>query len=84
MFNNSSDFPITTTYFWFKFEHTISMTKRKVFFTVKNTVSVIEMEECNISGNGTIDFSEFLAMMASQMRSVDEEAEFREAFKGRY
>ena len=34
-----------------------------------------------IAGNGTIDFPEFLAMMARQVREADTEEEIREAFK---
>lgn len=35
----------------------------------------------NISGNGEIDFQEFLLMMAKKMNAVDSEQEIREAFK---
>ena len=36
------------------------------------------------SGNGTIDFQEFLSMMARQKKNpVDEELELRESFKVR-
>jgi len=34
-------------------------------------------------GNGTIDFPEFLSMMARKMKDVDSEDEIREAFKVR-
>lgn len=33
------------------------------------------------TGNGTIDFSEFLTMMARKMKETDSEDELREAFK---
>ena len=32
-------------------------------------------------GNGTIDFPEFLTMMARKMRDTDSEEEMREAFR---
>jgi calmodulin len=35
----------------------------------------------NPTGNGTIDFSEFLTMMARKMKETDSEDELREAFK---
>ena len=33
------------------------------------------------AGNGTIDFKEFLEMMARKMKETDTEEEIREAFK---
>ena len=33
------------------------------------------------TGNGTIDFPEFLSMMAKKMKDVDNEEEIREAFR---
>ena len=36
------------------------------------------------SGNGTIDFPEFLTMMARKMKEQDSEDEIREAFRGDY
>jgi calmodulin len=35
----------------------------------------------SISGNGTIDFPEFLTMMARKMKDTDSEEEIREAFR---
>lgn len=35
---------------------------------------------CN-TGNGTIDFPEFLTMMARKMKDTDSEEEIREAFR---
>ena len=35
----------------------------------------------HISGNGTIDFPEFLTMMARKMKDTDSEEEIREAFR---
>ena len=35
-----------------------------------------------ITGNGTIDFPEFLTMMAKKMKDADSEDELREAFRG--
>merc|ERR1712027_286810 len=37
--------------------------------------------EVDVDGNGTIDFPEFLNMMKTKAREVDEEADLREAFK---
>lgn len=36
---------------------------------------------CVLSGNGTIDFPEFLTMMARKMKDTDSEEEIREAFR---
>eukprot|EP00298_Acanthocystis_sp_HF-20_P011087 c19223_g2_i2.p1 GENE.c19223_g2_i2~~c19223_g2_i2.p1 ORF type:complete len:175 (-),score=56.71 c19223_g2_i2:28-477(-) len=38
------------------------------------------VNEVDVDGDGHIDFSEFLTMMAKKMAEVDEEAELREAF----
>ena len=35
-----------------------------------------------VTGNGTIDFPEFLTMMARKMKEQDSEDEIREAFRG--
>lgn len=47
------------------------------FFLFFRFFSVIQ----NISGNGTIDFPEFLTMMARKMKDTDSEEEIREAFR---
>ena len=36
---------------------------------------------CFCAGNGTIDFPEFLTMMARKMKDTDSEEEIREAFR---
>lgn len=36
---------------------------------------------CDCVGNGTIDFPEFLTMMARKMKDTDSEEEIREAFR---
>lgn len=36
---------------------------------------------CLSTGNGTIDFPEFLTMMARKMKDTDSEEEIREAFR---
>jgi len=36
---------------------------------------------CVHAGNGTIDFDEFLNMMAKKMKETDSEEELREAFR---
>lgn len=49
-------------------------------------VSTINKNNCtfknlHVSGNGTIDFPEFLTMMARKMKDTDSEEEIREAFR---
>jgi calmodulin len=39
------------------------------------------INEVDADGNGTIDFIEFLTMMARKMRDTDSEEEIKEAFK---
>ena len=39
------------------------------------------VKEVDADGNGTIDFSEFLTMMARKLKDVDTEDELKEAFK---
>eukprot|EP00058_Branchiostoma_floridae_P007768 XP_002593256.1 hypothetical protein BRAFLDRAFT_124870 [Branchiostoma floridae] len=39
------------------------------------------INEVDADGNGTIDFSEFLTMMARKMGETDSEEEIREAFR---
>ncbi|KAK2182462.1 hypothetical protein NP493_353g05007 [Ridgeia piscesae] len=39
------------------------------------------INEVDFDGNGTIDFDEFLTMMAKKMKSTDTEDEMKEAFK---
>ena len=39
------------------------------------------VNEVDIDGNGTIDFPEFLAMMAKKTKGADSEEEIREAFR---
>ncbi|XP_072013440.1 calmodulin-like [Amphiura filiformis] len=39
------------------------------------------IDEVDADGNGTIDFAEFLTMMAKQMNELDQEEEIRNAFK---
>ena len=40
------------------------------------------INEVDADGNGTIDFPEFLTMMAMKIKHTDGEEEMREAFKG--
>lgn len=42
------------------------------------------INEVDADGNGTIDFPEFLTMMARKMKNTDSEEEIREAFKVSY
>ncbi|XP_002965450.2 neo-calmodulin [Selaginella moellendorffii] len=39
------------------------------------------IEEVDVDGNGTIDFQEFLNLMARKMKDTDTEEELKEAFK---
>merc|ERR1719359_479380 len=39
------------------------------------------INEVDADGNGTIDFTEFLSLMARKMKDTDTEEELREAFK---
>ena len=39
------------------------------------------INEVDIDGNGTIEFTEFLGMMAKKMKDSDGEEELREAFR---
>ena len=39
------------------------------------------INEVDADGNGTIDFPEFLTMMARKMHNIDPEQELKEAFK---
>ena len=39
------------------------------------------INEVDIDGNGTIDFTEFLTMMSRKMKEPDSEEEIREAFR---
>lgn len=39
------------------------------------------IDEVDADGNGTIDFAEFLTLMARKMKAKDSEAEILEAFK---
>lgn len=39
------------------------------------------INEIDVDGNGTIDFEEFINMMAKKMRETDSEEELREAFR---
>lgn len=40
-----------------------------------------KINEVDADGNGTIDFPEFLTMMARKMKDTDSEEEIREAFR---
>ena len=46
---------------------------------IKNPLDMIN--EVDADGNGTIDFPEFLTMMARKMKDTDSEEEIREAFR---
>eukprot|EP00249_Psilotum_nudum_P012010 c23528_g1_i1 orf=199-648(+) len=39
------------------------------------------INEVDVDGNGTVDFSEFLSLMAAKMKDTDPEEELKEAFK---
>ena len=40
------------------------------------------INEVDADGNGSIDFNEFLTMMARKVQDLDSEDELKEAFKG--
>ena len=42
---------------------------------------IMIINEVDEDGNGTIDFEEFLQMMAKKMKDSDNEEELREAFR---
>jgi calmodulin len=46
-----------------------------------NTDSWSQINEVDVDGNGTIDFGEFLTMMAKKLKDTDREEEIRQAFK---
>ena len=52
-----------------------------LLYTVQAHILNITGETGFFSGNGTIDFPEFLTMMARKMKDTDTEEELREAFK---
>ncbi|CAI9739520.1 calmodulin-A-like isoform X1 [Octopus vulgaris] len=41
----------------------------------------VKLTDEQVTGNGTIDFEEFLQMMARKMKETDSEEELREAFR---
>jgi calmodulin len=47
----------------------------------RNTDSWNQINEVDVDGNGTIDFGEFLTMMAKKLKDTDREEEIRQAFK---
>ncbi len=51
----------------------------KIFLVLTNTYTLFC--SCFCVGNGTIDFPEFLTMMARKMKDTDSEEEIREAFR---
>lgn len=57
---------------FFKMHFFLSQEEKKRFWCFKNF---------EILGNGTIDFPEFLTMMARKMKDTDSEEEIREAFR---
>lgn len=50
-------------------------------FTPRFHISQDMINEVDADGNGTIDFPEFLTMMARKMKNTDSEEEIREAFR---
>ena len=51
------------------------------FFSVRVSLLIDMINEVDADGNGTIDFPEFLTMMARKMKDTDSEEEIREAFR---
>lgn len=52
-----------------------------LYATALVSVGFISSVPIGVSGNGTIDFPEFLTMMARKMKDTDSEEEIREAFR---
>ena len=50
-------------------------------FEAKNGAIFQMISDLDADGNGTIDFPEFLTMMARKMKDTDSEEEIREAFR---
>ena len=50
-------------------------------YTIKYIFKQDMINEVDADGNGTIDFPEFLTMMARKMKDTDSEEEIREAFR---
>ena len=50
-------------------------------FSVRVSLLIDMINEVDADGNGTIDFPEFLTMMARKMKDTDSEEEIREAFR---
>lgn len=48
---------------------------------IKNLPIINWTSSITLVGNGTIDFPEFLTMMARKMKDTDSEEEIREAFR---
>lgn len=56
-------------------KHTVSIFSRRLLVNLSTSFLFICV------GNGTIDFPEFLTMMARKMKDTDSEEEIREAFR---
>ena len=56
--------------------------RESLFIYMYHRVSFIHLVYLSsVTGNGTIDFPEFLTMMARKMKDTDSEEEIREAFR---
>lgn len=67
---------------FFSAERCLKHLLKWIFFLIKrkkNDFNVLKIFK--ILGNGTIDFPEFLTMMARKMKDTDSEEEIREAFR---
>ncbi|XP_034237688.1 calmodulin-A-like [Thrips palmi] len=69
-------------------DHSGSITNKELGYVMRSlgqnpTESELQdmINEVDVDGSGTIDFSEFLAMMAKKMGSGDTEEDIREAFR---
>ena len=61
-----------------RFQHYFSKLRS---FSVCVSFLIDMINEVDADGNGTIDFPEFLTMMARKMKDTDSEEEIREAFR---
>ena len=64
----------------------LTVTEFKEFQTADEPRTCVSLlidmiNEVDADGNGTIDFPEFLTMMARKMKDTDSEEEIREAFR---
>ena len=70
---------LTTTFMFY--EYNVNQLFYKTSWCKANKAIQDMINEVDADGNGTIDFPEFLTMMARKMKDTDSEEEIREAFR---